>query len=73
MDEFRNKIIAELNKRNYSSMTLDEIGKAVTIYSTINAYNSSEMLYKAIKSGTALGFNACYNSDYASKAGGETE
>lgn len=48
MNELKNKILAELNKRDCSTMTIDELNKAAAIYSILNAYDSYEFVHEII-------------------------
>ena len=73
MDDFKTKVLAELNKRNYSSMTLDEIAKAASIYNTVKSLeaneNIREMFISKVLSNWTNGICCLPNSE----TGGEIE
>lgn len=73
MDDFKTKVLAELNKRNYSNMAFDEIAKAASIYNTVKSLeaneNIREMFISKVLSNWSDGICCLPNSE----AGGETE
>lgn len=72
MDDFKTKILTELDKRDYSNMAYDEIAKAASIYSTVKSLeaneNIREMFLSKVLSNWVDGMCCLPNSEAGGKA-----